>query len=199
MMKIIIIITKQKTIKKPKPFLPGLIKNYIYWIHAEKSFSRVYSLDRRKYHGRCGDRDTGRENSLCKGAKFLKKTEAQPKYSALSDTWTDKVVTSFYLVNKKALVFFSPPITHLAANRFLLHFIPNQYYLTTYRSARMVVISAAWKLQKKVLFVLKLRAAEINNTFENWYWSLCVCERFCVCLHVFVCICMFMYKKNLGG
>lgn len=31
----------------------------------------------------------------------------------------------------------------------------------------MAVISAAWKLQKKLLFVLKLRASEINSTFEN--------------------------------
>lgn len=104
--------------------------------------------------------------------------------------WTYKVIASLLfipLANEKAPVFFSPPITHLAASPFLLHFIPNQYYLTTYRSAMMAVISAAWKLQKKLLFVLKLRATEINSTFENWYWSLCVCVCMCVC--VFACLC----------
>lgn len=97
------------------------------------------------------------------------------------------------LVNEKAPIVLTPPITHLAASP-LLHFMPNQYYLTTYRSAMMAVISAAWKLQKKLLFVLKLRATEINRTFENWYrpLSIGVFAYGCVYLHVFV-------QEEFGG
>lgn len=164
--------------------------------------------DRRNHHGRW------RRQRYREGEQFVQGCKAQSSQSpawrpSLLSYLTMKLLHPFCLflesllfiplVNKKGPIF-SFPITHLAASPFLLHFIPNQYYLTTYRSAMMAVISAAWKLQKKLLFVLKLRVTEINSTFENWYRSLCVCVSVWVCVCMWcVCVWVFMYRKNLGG
>lgn len=110
------------------------------------SYKFVVWIYRRNHHGRGEDRGIGKENSLHRGTKFIKEIKAPADDPAFSATWPIRLAYAFYLFPQ--LMRGNPCSSSLPSYPFLFHFIPNQYYLTTYGSAMMAVVSAVWKLQR---------------------------------------------------